>query len=334
VEKKTAAAAAPSFKQRLHLASVASVEAGLLREKMTALLSEQEQAELTSLLDLYKGGACSVTALANTLLQLLGSEAKLELLTEVRRAVRLPDIEEFDHLVSQAEFTALKWRTLRRKRQGADVPDKAAVAWDAGMGSGQSSSDAPLRLGGVTSEGVSSDPQALPLRLGGVTGEGVSSDPQALPLRLGGVTDEGVSSDPQPSSALSGSPLAAARNSSGGSSSIRGVSSSNDGLTRDELLARLATSPSTARQLSPLSQRQGQSRQVLQRSPHTGRSPLGGGGIAEPVSPSPDLTFLDDMLALAEHQGRASQQKANSHIFRRRAAPQHSPSSLNRVSCG
>uniref|UniRef100_A0A8C5X9T0 Whirlin n=1 Tax=Malurus cyaneus samueli TaxID=2593467 RepID=A0A8C5X9T0_9PASS len=82
----------------------------MLEEQARHLLNEQERATMGYYLDEYKEGHISVDALVMALFELLNTQAKFSLLSEVRGVISPQDLDRFDNLVLKREIESMKAR--------------------------------------------------------------------------------------------------------------------------------------------------------------------------------------------------------------------------------
>ncbi|NWV23340.1 WHRN protein, partial [Origma solitaria] len=82
----------------------------MLEEQARHLLNEQERATMGYYLDEYKEGNISVDALVMALFELLNTQAKFSLLSEVRGVISPQDLDRFDNLVLKREIESMKAR--------------------------------------------------------------------------------------------------------------------------------------------------------------------------------------------------------------------------------
>ncbi|NXK32215.1 WHRN protein, partial [Piprites chloris] len=92
------------------LSSMVNQTRVMLEEQARHLLNEQERATMGYYLDEYKEGNISVDALVMALFELLNTQAKFSLLSEVRGVISPQDLDRFDNLVLKREIESMKAR--------------------------------------------------------------------------------------------------------------------------------------------------------------------------------------------------------------------------------
>uniref|UniRef100_A0A8D0GEQ1 Whirlin n=1 Tax=Sphenodon punctatus TaxID=8508 RepID=A0A8D0GEQ1_SPHPU len=102
------------------LSSMVNQTRVMLEEQARHLLNEQERATMGYYLDEYKENNISVDALVMALFELLNTQAKFSLLSEVRGVISPQDLDRFDNLVLKREIESMKARQPSGTGTGTD----------------------------------------------------------------------------------------------------------------------------------------------------------------------------------------------------------------------
>ncbi|XP_027723984.1 whirlin-like isoform X4 [Vombatus ursinus] len=152
-------------RSQVTLSSMVNQTRVILEEQARHLLNEQERATMGYYLDEYKENNIHVDALIMALFELLNTQAKFSLLSEVRGLISPHDLDRFDNMVLKREIESMKAR--QPSCTGTDTYSVVSYS-DTGSSSGSQ----------VTSTTVSSARNTLDLE---ETGEVIQGSINALP---------------------------------------------------------------------------------------------------------------------------------------------------------
>ncbi|XP_072487829.1 whirlin isoform X5 [Notamacropus eugenii] len=152
-------------RSQVTLSSMVNQTRVILEEQARHLLNEQERATMGYYLDEYKENNIHVDALIMALFELLNTQAKFSLLSEVRGLISPHDLDRFDNMVLKREIESMKAR--QPSCTGTDTYSVVSYS-DTGSSSGSQ----------VTSTTVSSARNTLDLE---ETGEVIQGSTSALP---------------------------------------------------------------------------------------------------------------------------------------------------------
>ncbi|XP_051835439.1 whirlin isoform X8 [Antechinus flavipes] len=152
-------------RSQVTLSSMVNQTRVVLEEQARHLLNEQERATMGYYLDEYKENNIHVDALIMALFELLNTQAKFSLLSEVRGLISPHDLDRFDNMVLKREIESMKAR--QPSCTGTDAYSVVSYS-DTGSSSGSH----------VTSTTVSSARNTLDLE---ETGEVIQGSINALP---------------------------------------------------------------------------------------------------------------------------------------------------------
>ncbi|XP_043840548.1 whirlin isoform X9 [Dromiciops gliroides] len=124
-------------RSQVTLSSMVNQTRVILEEQARHLLNEQERATMGYYLDEYKENNIHVDALIMALFELLNTQAKFSLLSEVRGLISPHDLDRFDNMVLKREIESMKARQPSCTGTGTGTDTYSVVSYsDTGSSSG------------------------------------------------------------------------------------------------------------------------------------------------------------------------------------------------------